>query len=345
MTYAFRKPARPVRRVFLHCSASDHPKHDSVAVIDQWHRENGWSGIGYHFFIRKDGTLEIGRDLERTPAAQAGHNTGSIAICLHGLAASRFTAAQFETLRALCHQIASAYGGAITFHGHCEVAAKECPVFAYRDILGLSADGHLDPKKVAVPELRGVDLPDLSGIEVMNIGTVTLKVGSTGSAVQGLQQMLTGLGYHVGTIDGQFGGRTRAAVMAFQADNHLVSDGIVGRLTREALEAARPREIAPARKAATLASLAAGGSRIATASMRGGIAGLALSGGGAVAVIDQLTGAISGITGQADAIEALIAEHGLVTGAVILAAGLFVAWQSWRAGQARVQDHRSGKTA
>jgi len=90
----FDKPNRFVDRVFLHCSASDHANHDNVATMDRWHRERGWSGVGYHLFIRKDGTLEDGRDLERTPAAQSGHNRGSIAICLHGLKIEKFTSAR-----------------------------------------------------------------------------------------------------------------------------------------------------------------------------------------------------------------------------------------------------------
>ena len=345
MTYVFRKPSRPVRRVFLHCSASDNPHHDSVAVIDQWHRENGWSGVGYHFFIRKNGILEQGRDLERTPAAQEGHNVATIAICLHGLAPNGFTAAQFETLRGLCKQIAEAYGGAVSFHGHCEVAAKSCPVFPYKGVLGLDADGHLNPTKIAVGNIEIMDIPDLSGVEVMAMGKAVLKLGSRGSAVKGLQRLLTQLGYHVGAIDGQFGARTQAAVAAFQLDNHLAADGIVGRVTREALELGKPREVAAERQAATLLSLASGGSRIASAAVGNSIAGLALGGGGAIAVIDQLTGAVSAVTGQAGALQALIAEHGLAAALVILAAGAFVTWQSWRAGRARVDDHRSGKTA
>ena len=86
----FQKPNRHAYNVFIHCSASDNPKHDDVDVIRKWHVDEppygrGWSDIGYHYFIKKDGTLEIGRSLERTPAAQRGYNRGSFAICLHGL--------------------------------------------------------------------------------------------------------------------------------------------------------------------------------------------------------------------------------------------------------------------
>lgn len=139
----FQKPNRHVYTVFLHCSASDNPDHDDVSVIKQWHLDRGWSDVGYHYFIKKDGTLQIGRDLERTPAAQKGYNTGSIAICLHGLLEYNFTLEQFNTLRELCKEINSSYKE-ITFHGHNEVNPnKTCPVFNVKDVLNLDNSGKM----------------------------------------------------------------------------------------------------------------------------------------------------------------------------------------------------------
>lgn len=135
---SFTKPKRKVDRVFIHCSASDSPKHDDVSVMDSWHKARGWSGVGYHYFIKKDGTIQKGRDINRTPAAQRGHNSGTIAICCHGLEEDRFTKEQFHSLRALCSAINQAYDKKITFHGHNEVAAKACPVFDHREVLKLN---------------------------------------------------------------------------------------------------------------------------------------------------------------------------------------------------------------
>ena len=124
----FKKPRRAIDRVFIHCSAASRKDIDAEE-IDLWHRQRGWSGIGYHFFIKTDGTLEKGRDLEKTPAAQAGHNRGTIAICLNGLKLSDFTSAQFKTLNELCSEINREYSGDITFWPHNAVARKACPVF------------------------------------------------------------------------------------------------------------------------------------------------------------------------------------------------------------------------
>src|SRR5690606_32519342 len=109
----FIKPKRPVSKVFLHCSASDFDAHDDIAVIKRWHvQDNGWSDVGYHFFITRKGVVQFGRSLESIPAAQKGHNKGSIAICLHGNA--KFTNKQLRSLKALCEEIKRTYEGKIT---------------------------------------------------------------------------------------------------------------------------------------------------------------------------------------------------------------------------------------
>lgn len=337
MTYIFKKPARPVSRVFVHCSASDNPAHDSAAVIDAWHKKRGWSGIGYHFFIRKDGALEMGRSVEKTPAAQGGHNTATIAICLHGLEVDKFTEAQFETLRGLSSQINQAYGGNVTFHGHSEVAAKDCPVFDYRAVLGIDAQGRMPLKAAAIVPIKTA-VSDYGDLEALKSSAVVLKRGSTGGLVRDLQKALAALGYFPGVIDGDFGGRTEAALLAFQADNHLETDGRFGALSREALTEARPRQVSAPRALASLGDLAAAGSRIAKSSRRNIAAGAILGGSGLLTIADELSG-------QAVSVQQLFDTYGLLTGGGILAAGTFIAYQSWRAGKARVQDHRSGKTA
>lgn len=66
-------------------------------------------------------------------------------------------------------------------------------------------------------------------------GARVLRTGVTGYDVRTLQTALADLGYSVGIIDGWFGSRTDAAVRAFQADNRLVADGLVGRSTKAAI--------------------------------------------------------------------------------------------------------------
>jgi hypothetical protein len=216
----FEKPKRDVERVFLHCSASDRPAHDDVAVMREWHLARGWTDVGYHLFIRKDGEVQDGRDLEVTPAAQAGHNTGTIAICLHGLAIENFTEAQYRSVVALCNEIHRAYEGMVTFHGHCQVSSKACPVFPYREVLGLDAHGNMELPQNSAPLSR----PE----------TPTLRVTDRGPAVRRLQELLNARGAEL-TADSIFGVMTREAVVRFQGDTGLDADGIVGPLTWAAL--------------------------------------------------------------------------------------------------------------
>lgn len=163
--FQFAKPRRPVSRVFLHCSASDGAGDaftgaGLVATIEAWHRARGFREIGYHFVIDKAGAvMPTARGLEETPAAQQGHNAGTIAICCHGLVEKLFTAAQLLACLELCRSIDAAYGGGITFHGHREVSIKTCPVFDYRRLLDLDAFGRMTknparPARVLATERR-----------------------------------------------------------------------------------------------------------------------------------------------------------------------------------------------
>lgn len=68
----------------------------------------------------------------------------------------------------------------------------------------------------------------LSKKDDQKIGRETVKYGSRGESVTYLQQRLTARGYGVGSIDGIFGNKTLEALKAFQAENDLAVDGIVG---------------------------------------------------------------------------------------------------------------------
>ena len=222
---AFEKPDRAVDRVFVHCSASDRPEHDDVEVIRGWHvNDKHWNDIGYHFFIKKDGTIQPGRDLETSPAAQMGHNTGTIAICLHGLVIEKFAKAQFKSVIELCKEINSAYQGMVSFHGHCEVSSKSCPVFPYKEVLGLDNHGSMDFAPTVSPNI----------IASSDLGRPTLRLMDSGPAAVELHNLLSARGFEV-EEDGAVGQLTLLAVKQFQQKMGLEDDGIVGPKTWEAL--------------------------------------------------------------------------------------------------------------
>ena len=223
---SFSKPTRTVKSVFLHCSASDNPSHDSVATIEAWHIKRGFSGIGYHYFISKNGDIHNGRDIEKIPAAQKNHNTGSIAICLHGLKKEKFTNEQLTSVKKLCNAIDSSYGAkVIQFRGHCEVSNKSCPVFDYKATLQLDSDKHINKTISTSPTLIGDFVKTASNI---------FELFSTGSKIKEIQKALSNSGYPT-QIDGVFGQSTKASVEAFQRANKLHVDGIVGPNTLNAM--------------------------------------------------------------------------------------------------------------
>lgn len=75
----------------------------------------------------------------------------------------------------------------------------------------------------------------LALIPLGQVEAATLRQGSEGSEVKHLQQNLIGLGYLDGKADGSFGDITKDAVLAFQADYGLRTDGVAGNATQTAL--------------------------------------------------------------------------------------------------------------
>ena len=118
---------RPIKRVILHCSATPDEESDIGAEdIELWHKARRFSGIGYHFVIKRDGTLEHGRPLEKIGAHTKGHNLDSIGVCYVGT--RKPTDEQIETLLDLAAEFNLAYGlCADDWFGHYQFANKECP--------------------------------------------------------------------------------------------------------------------------------------------------------------------------------------------------------------------------
>lgn len=78
-----------VTAITLHYSATPIEKNFTAAAIDKMHKKRGFKGIGYHYYIRKDGTVETGRDMSKAGkweqgAHCKGSNHNSIGICCEG---------------------------------------------------------------------------------------------------------------------------------------------------------------------------------------------------------------------------------------------------------------------
>lgn len=70
--------------IVWHTAAHDGNRDTTAAEINQWHLDNGWTGIGYHYVVRQGGTIETGRDIGDQGAHVEGLNPKSLGICFSG---------------------------------------------------------------------------------------------------------------------------------------------------------------------------------------------------------------------------------------------------------------------
>jgi len=142
---------RKIKGIIIHCSATKPSMDIGVDEIKDWHvNGNGWRDIGYHFVIKRNGTLEHGRDIKENGAHCKGHNKDTIGICMVGgvseddvkIAEDNFTENQWYTLEDLVENLVwkDYVEGGCFIKGHNEFSAKACPSFdvqKWRDKVGL----------------------------------------------------------------------------------------------------------------------------------------------------------------------------------------------------------------
>lgn len=75
---------RRIDTIVVHCSATREGKDYTVEDIRRWHKDRGYSDIGYHYVVYRDGSIHEGRPLELPGAHVKGHNARSIGICYVG---------------------------------------------------------------------------------------------------------------------------------------------------------------------------------------------------------------------------------------------------------------------
>lgn len=73
-----------VRYLVVHCTATQLSQRVSVEKLDSWHKAKGWSGIGYHWYIDRDGHIFPGRSETQAGAHVKGYNQHAIGICYEG---------------------------------------------------------------------------------------------------------------------------------------------------------------------------------------------------------------------------------------------------------------------
>lgn len=116
-----------IKDIVIHCAATENFVDYTAEDVHSWHQQKGWDGIGYHYVIRLDGTVENGRPEYWQGAHVGGYNENTLGIMLVGNDA--FTDAQIDSLEQLVRELLSRYPDAAV-SGHNEHDdGKTCPNF------------------------------------------------------------------------------------------------------------------------------------------------------------------------------------------------------------------------
>ena len=79
-----KKSKRMINEIIIHCTATPEGRDYSVSDIRSWHLKRGFSDIGYHYIIHRDGKIDTGRDVDLSGAHCTGHNAHSIGVVYVG---------------------------------------------------------------------------------------------------------------------------------------------------------------------------------------------------------------------------------------------------------------------
>lgn len=128
-------PRLSTQYIIVHCAATKPDMDIGAREINDWHKQRGWRGIGYHYVIRRGGRIEAGRARNVIGAHAKGYNSKSVSVCLvgglddSGRGANNFKPTQMIVLEDLLRALKVKYPDAKII-GHRDVEkGKLCPCF------------------------------------------------------------------------------------------------------------------------------------------------------------------------------------------------------------------------
>ena len=201
---------KSTQRIILHHADA---KNCSAEDIHRWHLNNGWSGAGYHFLVRKDGKVYRLRPEEKVGAHAYGANYNSLGICFEGdYMQEDMTEAQKEAGKELVAYLKNKYKIS-TVQAHRDVCATSCPgnKFPFDEIANFEPSNEIIPQpqenapKGNVAEIQST-LNDRYGL---NIAVDNIYGNETRRAlVKALQTELNKQYHRDLAVDGIFGANT-----------------------------------------------------------------------------------------------------------------------------------------
>lgn len=112
-------------RIILHHAAAKSCTPDEV---DSWHKQRGWTCIGYHFFVRKDGSIYRCRPENTIGAHASDNNSDSIGICAEGnFEVENMPEVQKQAIIWLIHSYLKPKYGNLSVLRHKDVGSTDCP--------------------------------------------------------------------------------------------------------------------------------------------------------------------------------------------------------------------------
>lgn len=132
------KSKRNIKEIIVHCTATPEGRPVTIKEITNWHKQRGFSTIGYHYVVMLDGSVQKGRDVNVSGAHCTNHNSISIGVCYVGgcdknmNAKDTRTDAQKRALLDLLKRLRIMYPSA-KIYGHRDFANKACPSFDARN--------------------------------------------------------------------------------------------------------------------------------------------------------------------------------------------------------------------
>lgn len=137
----WKKSKRTIKEIIIHCTATPEGRDVTIADITRWHKARGFSTIGYHYVIYRDGTVHEGRDVNLIGAHCTNHNSYSIGVCYVGglkfvpnvpinklPAKDTRNEKQKAAMLSLLLDLKKLYPNA-KIYGHRDFANKSCPCF------------------------------------------------------------------------------------------------------------------------------------------------------------------------------------------------------------------------
>jgi len=258
---------KSTQRIILHHAAA---QNCSAEDIHRWHLNNGWSGAGYHFLVRKDGKVYRLRPEDKVGAHAYGSNNNSLGICFEGnYMEEDMPEAQKEAGKELVAYLKNKYKIS-TVQKHKDVCVTSCPgdKFPFDQIANETGESKPSKEKGKIAIIQtslnekyglNISVDNIYGNETKKalvkglqtelnkqfgsklavdgiFGTntynacINVRKGAEGNITYLIQAMLICHSFDI-DADGIFGPATESAVREFQKRNGLSQDGIVGKNT------------------------------------------------------------------------------------------------------------------